>query len=118
MTRLIRGKSGYRIKIVPVIKSPKSGNYLGMNNEAAKSQPIRMPYPYGKNTILIKEGLTKEQQERFAVHEAVEKTLMDDNGVNWGYGKSHKVSNILEHNPNILIKVRGSAHSRGTVRQL
>lgn len=114
-SRLIKGKSGYRIKYVPVINTP-NGKYQGMNNEAAKSKVIRMKYPHGKNTLLIKEDLTKEQKERFAVHEVVEKTLMDDSGANWGYEKSHKISNILEHNPNILIRVKGSKRARGYSR--
>ena len=117
-SRFVKGKSGYKIIYVPAIKT-KNGNYLGMNNEAAKSRVIHTPYPksLGKNTLLLREDLTDEQKQRFAVHEVVEKSLMDDNHENWGYEKSHRVANILEHNPDILIRVRGSSRARGSTRK-
>lgn len=61
-----------RYKIIRVKEIPQG--YIGMNYYAARTHKI--PFPYSRNVILVKEGLTEAQRRQTIQHERVEINLM------------------------------------------
>jgi hypothetical protein len=55
-------------------KKPFLGYFDGMNYYAAKS--LGTPYPYGKNTVVVKEGMSKQRDDWTRKHEKTEAGLM------------------------------------------
>lgn len=93
----------------------KRNGYIGMNRDAARS--LRIPYPYGKNTILVYRNMPKEKQKRTIIHEIAEQKMMDDNGpTNWGYKKAHQAANAVE-NADFIVPVRGNSNRRASTRK-
>lgn len=99
-------------KIVYIKKKLPQG-FIGMNAQANRKFKIVKNHP--KNTFYIYNDGNKDRMQRVLVHEENEEFLMREKGLS--YKKAHQISNLIEDNPDLRVKVHGSSRARGTIRR-
>jgi len=94
------------------LKDKLPQGFIGMNARANKKFKVVKNHP--KNTFYIYDDGNKDRVNRTILHEELEEDLMRRKGLS--YKKSHAISNLIEDNPDLIVRVRGDNHKRGSNR--